>query len=129
MRRLVPRFVLALLLSLVPPRRGPVAATAKPPLHARHWVAITGKPLGATAGARMFERGGNAIDAACAMLAVVCTMYDDVSWGGETQALIYDPRTNAVLGINALGAAPSGASPEFFRERKLRYPPSDGPLA
>ena len=107
----------------------PYSATHKPVLHGRHWVAITGKPLGATAGARMFERGGNAIDAACAMLAVVCTMYDDVSWGGETQALIYDPRTNAVVGINALGVAPTGATPEFFRQRKLRYPPNEGPLA
>ena len=59
----------------------PYASTHKPVLHGRHWVAITGKPLAATAGARMFERGGNAIDAACAMLAVVCTMYDDLSWG------------------------------------------------
>ncbi|HSA02384.1 MAG TPA: gamma-glutamyltransferase, partial [Candidatus Paceibacterota bacterium] len=81
----------------------PYSATHKPVLHGRHWVAITGKPLGALAGARMFERGGNAVDAACAMLAVVCTMYDDVSWGGETQALIFDPRTNGVVGINALG--------------------------
>ena len=42
--------------------------TQKPPLHARHWLAITGKPLGATAGALMFAKGGNAVDAACAML-------------------------------------------------------------
>jgi len=107
----------------------PFSQTHKPVLHGRHWVAITGKPLGATAGARMFERGGNAIDAACAMLAVVCTMYDDVSWGGETQALIYDPRTKKVVGINALGVAPTGATPEFFKEKKLKYPPADGPLA
>jgi len=101
----------------------------KPVLHGRHWVAITGKPLGAVAGAKMFERGGNAIDAACAMLAVVSTMYDDVSWGGETQALIYDPRTKKVVGISALGVAPTGATPEFFKEKKLKYPPSQGPLA
>ena len=31
--------------------------TQKPPLHARHWLAITGKPLGATAGAMMFAEG------------------------------------------------------------------------
>ena len=36
--------------------------TAKPVLHGRHWVAITGKPLGATAGAMMFQKGGNAVD-------------------------------------------------------------------
>jgi gamma-glutamyltranspeptidase / glutathione hydrolase len=107
----------------------PFSQTHKPILHGRHWVAITGKPLGATAGARMFEQGGNAIDAACAMLAVVSTMYDDVSWGGETQALIYDPRAKKVVGINALGVAPTGATPEFFKEKKLKYPPADGPLA
>ncbi|MBI2947747.1 MAG: gamma-glutamyltransferase [Verrucomicrobia bacterium] len=105
------------------------AQTDKPVLHGRHWVAITGKPLGATAGAKMFERGGNAVDAACAMLAVVCTMYDDVSWGGETQALIYDPRNKKVVGISALGVAPTGATPAFFKEKKLKYPPSEGPLA
>src|SRR6266508_3763965 len=92
----------------------PFSATHKPVLHARHWVAITGKPPGAMAGAKIFERGGNAIDAACAMLAVVCTMYDELSWGGETQALIYDPRAKKVVGINALGVAPTGATPEFF---------------
>src|SRR6266545_3479134 len=52
------------------------AATAKPPLHGRHWVAITGKPLGATAGALIFAKGGNAVDAACAMLAATTTMWD-----------------------------------------------------
>ena len=46
------------------PRRSP---TQKPPLHGRHWMAITGKPLGATAGAMMFQKGGNAVDAAAAM--------------------------------------------------------------
>ena len=56
----------AILLALA----GTVAAqrTQKPVLHGRHWVAITGKPLGATAGAMMFQKGGNAVDAACAML-------------------------------------------------------------
>src|SRR5438876_3447394 len=107
----------------------PHSQTHKPVLHGRHWVAIAGKPLGATAGAKIFERGGNAVDAACAMLAVVCTMYDDLSWGGETQALIYDPRAKKVVGINALGVAPTGATPEFFKEKKLKYPPADGPLA
>jgi gamma-glutamyltranspeptidase/glutathione hydrolase len=109
-------------------------ATDKPVLHGRHWVAITGKPLGAMAGAKMFEQGGNAVDSACAMLGVVCTMYDDVAWGGETQALIFDPRSNKVIGINGLGVAPTGATAEFFKElevdgKQLKYPPSDGPLA
>src|SRR5213594_775439 len=64
--------------------------TQKPALHGRHWVAITGKPLAATAGAMIFQKGGNPVDAACAMLAAVTTMWDVLSWGGETQALIYN---------------------------------------
>ena len=56
--------------------------TQKPVLHAKHWLAITGKPLGATAGASIFNQGGNAVDAACAMLAATCTMWDVLSWGG-----------------------------------------------
>ena len=103
--------------------------TAKPVLHGRHWVAITGKPLGATAGAMMFARGGNAVDAACAMLGATSTMWDVLSWGGETQALIYDPNQKKVLGINALGVAPTGATTEFFKDQELNYPPEYGPLA
>ncbi|HEY0038142.1 MAG TPA: gamma-glutamyltransferase, partial [Longimicrobium sp.] len=103
--------------------------TAKPVLHGRHWMAITGKPLAATAGAMTFQRGGNAVDAACAMLAATSTMWDVLSWGGETQALIYNPHTGQVIGINALGVAPTGATPEFFRSRGMQYPPEYGPLA
>lgn len=103
--------------------------TVKPVLHGRHWVAVTGKPLAASAGALIFARGGNAVDAACAMLAATATMWDTLGWGGETQALIYDPRSGQVKGINALGVAPTGATAEFFRSRGLRYPPEFGPLA
>ncbi|HMG54369.1 MAG TPA: hypothetical protein VK601_12825, partial [Kofleriaceae bacterium] len=84
----------------------------KPVLHGQHWVAVTGKPLGAQAGAMIFARGGNAVDAACGMLAAVTTLWDTLSWGGETQALIYDPTKKKVIGINALGVAPTGATPE-----------------
>jgi gamma-glutamyltranspeptidase/glutathione hydrolase len=101
----------------------------KPVLHGRHWVAITGKPLAATAGAMMFQKGGNAVDAACAMIAATSTMWDVLSWGGETQALIYNPHTRRVIGINALGMAPTGATPAFYRARGMRYPPEYGPLA
>lgn len=103
--------------------------TQKPVLHGRHWMAITGKPLAATAGATIFNKGGNAVDAACAMLAATCTMWDVLSWGGETQALIYNPKTGKVIGINALGVAPTGATPAFFKNKGMNYPPEYGPLA
>jgi gamma-glutamyltranspeptidase / glutathione hydrolase len=107
-----------------PPQR-----TQRPPLHAQHWLAVTGKPLAATAGAMMFQQGGNAIDAACAMLAATSTMWDVLSWGGETQALIWNPHTRQVIGINALGYAPAAATVDYYRSQGYNYPPEHGPLA
>lgn len=120
------------LASLVATVAAPAATqtrTEKPQLHGKHWVAVTGKPLGATAGAMIFQRGGNAVDAAVGMLAAVCTMWDTLSCGGETQALIYHPGLRKVIGINALGVAPTGATAEFYRSRGMANPPEFGPLA
>jgi gamma-glutamyltranspeptidase/glutathione hydrolase len=103
--------------------------TQKPPLHGKRWMAVTGKPLAATAGAIVFQKGGNAVDAAAAMIAATATMWDTLGWGGETQALIYNPRTGKVVGINALGVAPTGATPELYKAKGMKYPPDQGPLA
>lgn len=121
--------VICLLVALHVTETAEAQKTAKPVLHGKHWVAITGKPLAATAGAMTFIRGGNAVDAACAMLAATSTMWDVLGWGGETQALIYNPHTGEVKGINALGVAPTGATPEFFRNKGMVFPPEYGPLA
>ncbi len=109
----------------------PAAAqkTERPPLHGQHWIAVTGKPLAATAGAMIFQQGGNAVDASAAMLAAACTMWDTLGCGGETQALIYHPVLKKVIGINALGVAPTGATPEFYASKGYRFPPEFGPLA
>jgi gamma-glutamyltranspeptidase/glutathione hydrolase len=119
----------AVLVGALVPARSQGQRTQKPPLHGRHWMAITGKPLAATAGAMVFQKGGNAVDAACAMIAATCTMWDTLSWGGETQALIYNPHTGKVVGINALGVAPTGATAAFYKSKGMKYPPEYGPLA
>jgi gamma-glutamyltranspeptidase/glutathione hydrolase len=123
----MPRIAAAVLIVLVAQDLG--AATVKPVLHGRHWVAITGKPLAATAGAMMFQKGGNAVDAACAMLAATATMWDTLGWGGETQALVYNPKTGKVVAVNALGVAPTGATPELYQGKGMTYPPEYGPLS
>jgi gamma-glutamyltranspeptidase/glutathione hydrolase len=120
------RFIAAVLLIAV---SASAQRTQKPPLHGKHWMGITGKPLAATAGAMIFQKGGNAVDAAAAMIAATCTMWDTLSWGGETQALIYNPNTRKVVGINALGVAPTGATADFFKSKNMKHPPEYGPLA
>jgi gamma-glutamyltranspeptidase/glutathione hydrolase len=127
MKKLVSIILIAFFLFLTPLY---AQRTKKPVLHGRHWVAITGKPLGATAGAKIFNKGGNAVDAACAMIAATSTMWDVLHWGGETQALIYNPNTKKVIGINALGVAPTGATTDFYKSKGFdKYPPEFGPLA
>lgn len=126
---LVTTLFLLLALVMTLPSSLEAQRTQKPPLHGRHWMAITGKPLAATAGSMIFQKGGNAVDAACAMIAATSTMWDTLSWGGETQALIYNPHTGKVIGINALGVAPSGATAEFYKSKGMKYPPEYGPLA
>src|SRR5258707_8834647 len=118
-----------IMVSLAMPNQVYSQRTQKPVLYGRHWVAVTGKPIAATAGAMIFQKGGNAVDAAAAMIAATCTMWDTLSWGGETQALIYNPHTGKVIGINALGVAPTGATADFFKSKNMKHPPEYGPLA
>ena len=122
------RLIAVLLITIA---AAPLAAqrTNKPVLHGKHWIAITGKPLSATAGAQMFMKGGNAVDASCAMIAAGATLWDVLSWGGETQALIYHPQQKKVIAINALGVAPTGATADFYKSKEMKYPPEYGPLA
>src|SRR4030095_6910290 len=46
-----------------------------------------------------------------------------------TQALIYNPHTKKVIGINALGVAPTGATAAYYQSKGFNYPPEYGPLA
>ena len=63
---------------------------------------VSAHPLASKVGVDILKQGGNAVDAACAMLAATCTMWDVLSWGGETQALIYNPKTGKVI-VDASG--------------------------
>lgn len=123
-RQIIPLFLFAIITSSIMAQQ-----TQKPIIYGKNWMAVTGKPLAATAGSIVFQKGGNAVDAACAMIAATCTMWDVLSWGGETQALIYNPNTKKVIAINALGMAPTGATAKFFKDKGMNYPPEYGPLA
>ena len=118
--------LLAILIAL------PLAAqrTQKPPLHGAHWMAITGKPLAATAGAMMFQKGGNAVDAAAAMLAA------DVHDVGHALAGAARRRRSSTIRTRRRSSAstPSASRrpappPEFYSRKGYSYPPEYGPLA
>ncbi len=104
--------------------------TVKPPLHGRHWVAITGKPLGATAGAMMFQKGGNAVDAACAMLAAVATMWDTLCVGRRDAGADLQPEDEeGHRHQRARRRRRPARRRSSIRQKDMQYPPEYGPLA
>ena len=91
--------------------------TVRTPVFARNLVA-TSQPLAAQAGLRMLQAGGNAIDAAVAAAAVI-TMTEPCSngLGADNFAIVWDPTTRQLLGLNSSGIAPAAWSLDFFRDK------------
>ena len=96
----------------------PNTKTQKPPLHGSQWIAITGKPLAATAGAthlrarRQCRRRG---------LRDARGDVDDVGRAvvgrRDAGADLRPAARSKVIAINGLGVAPTGATPEFFKRK------------
>ncbi len=83
--------------------------------------------LASQVGASILERGGNAIDAAVAMnamLGLVAPMNDGI--GGDLFAIVYEARTGKVYGLNASGWAPRGLTPAFLRSKGIDTMPGNG---
>jgi gamma-glutamyltranspeptidase/glutathione hydrolase len=80
-------------------------------------VVTTSQPLASAAGAQMFMRGGNAVDAALAT-AIALTVVEPCmnGIGGDVFALIWDG--TEIHGLNASGRAPAAWTPERFAAMK-----------
>lgn len=82
---------------------------------ARQGVVAVSHPLAAEAGARVLERGGNAIDAAAAiqfMLNVVEPQFSGIGGGGFM--MIHLAKTNETFAIDGRERAPAAAFPTMF---------------
>ena len=93
--------------------------TIRTPVFARNVVA-TSQPLAAQAGLRILQDGGNAVDAAIAAAAVI-TMTEPCSngLGADNFAIVWDPESRRLHGLNSSGTAPAAWTPEYF-QRKYR---------
>src|SRR5436309_214407 len=93
----------------------------------RNGIVAAESPLAAQAGARILERGGNAVDAAIAanaMMGVVEPMMNGI--GGDLFAIVYDVKANRLYGINASGWAPKGLTIEYLQKQGIRSMPQRG---
>jgi gamma-glutamyltranspeptidase/glutathione hydrolase len=83
--------------------------------------------LASQVGASILERGGNAIDAAVAMnamMGLVAPMNDGI--GGDLFAIVYDAKSGKLYGLNASGWAPKGLTVEHLRAKGRTDMPGRG---
>jgi gamma-glutamyltranspeptidase/glutathione hydrolase len=90
-------------------------------------VAASESVLASQVGARMLERGGNAVDAAIAMnamMGLVAPMNDGI--GGDLFAIYYEAKTGKLHGLNASGWAPKALTAEYLRAKGNTRMPQRG---
>ena len=89
----------------------------------------TSQSLASSAGLKVLQDGGNAIDAAVTAAAVLAVIEPSMTGiGGDLLALVYDSRTERVYGLDATGRSPFLATPQEYARRGYTEMPQDGPL-
>ena len=80
-----------------------------------HGMVVAANPLAAEAGRKVLERGGNAVDAAVAVQAVLGLVEPQSSGlGGGGFLLYFDGKTHKLTAYDGREAAPAAATPGFF---------------
>jgi gamma-glutamyltranspeptidase/glutathione hydrolase len=90
-------------------------------------VAASESVLASQVGARVLESGGNAIDAAIAMnamMGLVAPMNDGI--GGDLFALVYEANSDRLFGLNASGWAPAALSVDYLVAQGMGGMPQRG---
>ena len=97
---------------------------------ARHGAVATSHPRAADVGLDVLKSGGNAVDAAIAvnaMLGVVEPMSCGI--GGDLFCIYWDSKTQKLYGLNASGRSPYGISRQVLKDRGVRFIPDEGLLS
>ena len=77
---------------------------ARSPVIAEHGIAATSQPLASQIAVDILQKGGSAVDAAIAANAALGLMEPTGNGlGGDLFAIVYDPETGSLYGLNASG--------------------------
>ena len=96
---------------------------------APHGMVAASQPLAAQVGLDVLKAGGNAIDAAVAVNAVLGLVEPHMNGvGGDLFALVWDAETERLHGLNATGRAPYEISRETLVRQGYSRMPGSGPL-
>jgi len=95
----------------------------------RNGMVASSQSLATAAGHRILAKGGNAVDAAVAMVSMLNVVEpQSVGLGGDAFALIYLAKENKIVGMNGSGRAPKRADIDFFHEKGINEIPLRGIL-
>lgn len=97
----------------------PVGANwSRSPVYAENGMAATAHPLATQIALQVLREGGNAVDAAIAANAALGLMEPTGNGiGGDLFAIIYDPKTGKLYGLNASGRSPAGQTLDQLLEK------------
>jgi gamma-glutamyltranspeptidase / glutathione hydrolase len=101
--------------------------TGRSVVRANYAMVATSQPLASETGIDILRRGGNAVDAAIAMAAVLNVTEPHMTGiGGDAFAMVYWARTKKLEGLNASGRAPRALNLDYFRSRNMTDMPQTG---
>jgi gamma-glutamyltranspeptidase / glutathione hydrolase len=113
-----------------PRRREWKSAAQRSIVMAGRGMVAASQPLATLSGYKILSRGGNAIDAAVAMVSTLSVVEPhSVGLGGDAFAMIYMAKQRKLLGMNGSGRAPYRASIDYFAGRQIKEIPERGILA
>jgi gamma-glutamyltranspeptidase/glutathione hydrolase len=96
-------------------------------VRSQHAMVASSQPLASEVGLEVLKRGGNAVDAAIAMAAMLnVTEPMMTGMGGDAFMLVYWSRTKELKGLNASGRAPRALSLDYFAKRNAKQMPEFG---
>ncbi|MFN3747707.1 MAG: gamma-glutamyltransferase [Sphingorhabdus sp.] len=110
------------------------AGASRSSVIAQNGMAATSQPLATQVALDVLKAGGSAVDAAIAANATLGLMEPTGNGiGGDLFAIIWDPKTQKLYGLNASGRAPMGQSLKQLQDRTKKMPrsvrDSDGTIA
>jgi gamma-glutamyltranspeptidase/glutathione hydrolase len=96
-------------------------------VRSRHGMVATSQPLASQTGLDILKRGGNAVDAAIAIAAVLNVTEPNMTGiGGDAFMLVWNAKTKTLAGLNASGRAPRALSLDLLRSRNITQMPVTG---
>jgi gamma-glutamyltranspeptidase/glutathione hydrolase len=120
------RSILAIMVALAPYQLA-AQAMMRPDVMGREAAVTSDHVLASMAGAGVLRRGGNAVDAAITMAAVLAVVRPHMNGvGGDNFLLIREAKTGRVYALNGSGRAGTKATPAFFSTRKMTRVPGSG---